>query len=269
MAQLRVTSAPLQGAVFALDGEYFTIGRAPGNHIQLPHPSISKQHAMLTRVNCVFKYWDLHSTNGTTVNGERTLFRQLEDGDRLVLGEIQLDFSRTSTGTPQPPPPVEINHTATQLIPGTVTKPRSLVAQSGATKATGRPPAPNTLIAVITPPPVPVAPVRPLPTTLSRLAPPQPEPVASHKELRAGQPIAATATCVEVPTPPKINAAVKASRHRLIYLVITMAGGITVGVGYSANNPALKFLGLFTAITGFIALLFTLRFGNILAPPRD
>ena len=56
-----------------------TVGRSPGNTIVLKHGSVSKRHARITYHNGQFWLEDLHSTNGTEVNGERIR------GQRIVL----------------------------------------------------------------------------------------------------------------------------------------------------------------------------------------
>ena len=111
MSQLRVTSSNLNGAVFVLDGEYFTLGREPDNHIQLTHTSVSKHHAILKIDDGDFKLFDLHSTNGIVVNGDRRVVAHLRDGDKIVLGEIELRFeannklAATQALSPLPPIP--------------------------------------------------------------------------------------------------------------------------------------------------------------------
>jgi pSer/pThr/pTyr-binding forkhead associated (FHA) protein len=98
--QLRVISAALKGAVFPITGEYFTLGRTPGNTIHLNHASVSKEHAMLTVDKGTYKLWDLHSTNGVTVNGETAVLRYLKVGDRIRLGEVELLFEISSPTLP-------------------------------------------------------------------------------------------------------------------------------------------------------------------------
>lgn len=90
MVQLRVTSPQLHGAVFVLHGDFFTIGRDPDNHIQLHHSSVSKHHALIKAEGDEFQLFDLHSTNGVIVNGRRCVVAHLRDGDRVLLGEIEL-----------------------------------------------------------------------------------------------------------------------------------------------------------------------------------
>src|SRR2546425_1886951 len=92
MSQLRVTSPTLSGAVFVLDGEYFTIGREPDNNIHLDHTSVSKQHAILKVDKGDFKLFDLHSTNGIIINGDRRVVAHLREGDKILLGEVELRF---------------------------------------------------------------------------------------------------------------------------------------------------------------------------------
>ncbi len=92
MPQLCVTSPILNGVVFELNGDYFTIGREPDNTLLLDHTSVSKHHAVLKMDNGDFELFDLHSTNGVIVNGESRVASYLRDGDRIVLGEVELRF---------------------------------------------------------------------------------------------------------------------------------------------------------------------------------
>jgi len=102
MARLRVTSALLRDQTFELRGEYFTIGREAGNTIRLDHTSVSKQHALLKVSGEDYLLLDLHSTNGIVVNGRRGVVHHLINGDRIVLGEIELRFETGQRGATQP-----------------------------------------------------------------------------------------------------------------------------------------------------------------------
>ena len=70
--------APLQAAarvpyVIQLgDKEKLTFGRDKGNDVVLDMPNVSAFHAQVTRVGRRYYITDLHSTNGTFVNGKRT-----------------------------------------------------------------------------------------------------------------------------------------------------------------------------------------------------
>ncbi len=77
------------------------IGRGPGNRIRIDDLSISLVHAEITvRPN---KYLstlkdvilrDLHSTNGTYINGTRIDYGNLRDGDRIRIGAHQFKLER-------------------------------------------------------------------------------------------------------------------------------------------------------------------------------
>lgn len=70
-----------------IDGR--TLDLAPLNHTR----SISREHALLARHGSHVLIRDLHSTNGTFLNGMRLSPRSsyiLKDGDELVLGGLRL-----------------------------------------------------------------------------------------------------------------------------------------------------------------------------------
>src|SRR5207244_10429198 len=66
------------------------VGRAPTCDLVINDTSVSRRHAELAvdARTCVVR--DLDSRNGTYVNGEQIVQSELRDGDRLVLGEVQL-----------------------------------------------------------------------------------------------------------------------------------------------------------------------------------
>lgn len=72
-----------------------TVGREPGNDVELPWDSeVSRLHAQLERVG---RDWvvmdDGLSRNGTYVNGERLVSRhRLKDGDVLLIGGTSMTF---------------------------------------------------------------------------------------------------------------------------------------------------------------------------------
>jgi phosphoserine phosphatase RsbU/P len=76
-----------------LDGERFVLGRHPDCDIVLDAASVSRQHAQIVRENMQFFVEDLHSRNGTFVNGRSITGRTLlEDGDRLKICDMALAF---------------------------------------------------------------------------------------------------------------------------------------------------------------------------------
>jgi pSer/pThr/pTyr-binding forkhead associated (FHA) protein len=69
------------------------IGRSEESNIRVQRPSVSRQHALISSGAAGFTIQDLHSQNGTYINGERiTESRMLNDGDRVVLGDAEFLF---------------------------------------------------------------------------------------------------------------------------------------------------------------------------------
>ena len=69
-----------------------SIGRTEGNDLVLNHPSVSRKHA---RVEARTNHWwivDLKSTNGVKVNGNLITEAQLNAGDKILVGSVQLDI---------------------------------------------------------------------------------------------------------------------------------------------------------------------------------
>ncbi len=69
MARLVLTCDGVDLVTHELVGDVITIGSAPLNHIVIDNPAVSAQHAILARVADSYRLKDLHSTNGTQVNG--------------------------------------------------------------------------------------------------------------------------------------------------------------------------------------------------------
>jgi len=84
-----------------------TIGRMPPNEIVIPHPKISRNHALIRRAGQGEYYLiDVGSTNGTLLNGRRVVTpMSLKDGDTIKLEDCTLVFR--AANVPQPPPPSE------------------------------------------------------------------------------------------------------------------------------------------------------------------
>lgn len=87
------------GAMLPLGPGVNWIGRGSDNTIQLPEPTVSRQHALLQiEPDGRAVLGDQHSTNGTFLNGTRLQPETrvaLADGDRLRIGStIVLKFSR-------------------------------------------------------------------------------------------------------------------------------------------------------------------------------
>ena len=75
-----------------LVGDVIMIGRSPLNHIVIDHPTVSAQHAILRRVGDSYWLKDLHSTNGTLINGISITDFELKYGDKIRFGSTVAIF---------------------------------------------------------------------------------------------------------------------------------------------------------------------------------
>ncbi|MGD9722572.1 MAG: SpoIIE family protein phosphatase [Pirellulales bacterium] len=76
-----------------LESDRIVLGRHPDCDIVLDAASVSRQHAQILRENGAYYIEDLHSRNGTFVNGQLIRGRQaLQDGDRLKICDLSLAF---------------------------------------------------------------------------------------------------------------------------------------------------------------------------------
>ena len=97
--KLLVDYAPSPGKHRALTfaKDRVSIGRAHSNDVRLSNPTrlVSRQHAEIRREEGGFWIVDLGSKNATLLNGrhiEADRPYALEHGDRLVLGDFQIEF---------------------------------------------------------------------------------------------------------------------------------------------------------------------------------
>jgi pSer/pThr/pTyr-binding forkhead associated (FHA) protein len=78
-----------------LPGNVKTIGRASRADFIVDAALVSRVHCRLSAGPGEIEAFDLSSTNGTYVNGERVTRGLLRDGDRLRIGAVELVVSRT------------------------------------------------------------------------------------------------------------------------------------------------------------------------------
>ena len=82
-----------------LERDGFTIGRKPDNDLAIEDHTVSSHHARIVRVQSVYFIEDLHSTNGTALNGKSIERAQLYDADVIAIGQHRIIFQ---DGTPAP-----------------------------------------------------------------------------------------------------------------------------------------------------------------------
>jgi len=83
--------------------ELADIGRdSKHNDISLDDRTISRQHARIREENREFVIYDLVSANGVSVNGETVQRQVLDNGDSIVMGQVELGFMQVQEEAPKP-----------------------------------------------------------------------------------------------------------------------------------------------------------------------
>jgi hypothetical protein len=80
--------------VIPLDKSLINIGRRLDNHIVIDDPRVSRNHAQIRVIKGRFVIFDLKSTGGTYVNGQRTSQIILYPGDVISLAGVTLVFGQ-------------------------------------------------------------------------------------------------------------------------------------------------------------------------------
>lgn len=80
--------------VFSLDHAVTNIGRRLDNHLVVDDPRVSRYHAQVRYVRGRFIIFDLNSTGGTFVNGQRTTQSALYPGDVISLAGLPIVFGQ-------------------------------------------------------------------------------------------------------------------------------------------------------------------------------
>ena len=89
---LIVHRGPSKGARFLLT-EIATIGRSPESEVFLDDVTVSRKHAIVSRLqDLAFHLKDLGSLNGTYVNGFSTMEVTLSSGDEIQIGKFHMLF---------------------------------------------------------------------------------------------------------------------------------------------------------------------------------
>jgi len=98
MAKLILTQAGKADTDLLLEQDRVTLGRRDDNTIVLDEGTVSGLHAIITRdADGNYTIEDQKSTNGSTVNGEKIGSVQLNSGDIIMLGQLRLIFSQSSS----------------------------------------------------------------------------------------------------------------------------------------------------------------------------
>lgn len=97
--RLEGRSEPILGRAWE-SGELLRVGRLPSLEIHLPDPSVSRTHAELAPRSGGWAVWDLGSSNGSYLNGERLGRAEapLRPGDQLQFGDVCLVVAEPHAG---------------------------------------------------------------------------------------------------------------------------------------------------------------------------
>jgi hypothetical protein len=79
---------------FPLQGHIVNIGRSPNNDLRLDDLKVSRSHAQLRAISGKYVIFDLDSTGGTFVNGQRVQQSQLYPGDVISLAGVPLVYGQ-------------------------------------------------------------------------------------------------------------------------------------------------------------------------------
>jgi hypothetical protein len=109
--------------VHPLTESVVNIGRRLENQLVIDDPRVSRNHAQLRAIKGRFVLFDLNSTGGTFVNGQRTSQTVLYPGDVISLAGVALIF-----GQDNPPPRPDMSGTSPlNPDPGTSERPTATV----------------------------------------------------------------------------------------------------------------------------------------------
>lgn len=92
MAKLIISRNGQAEQQIQLSKERMTLGRHPRNDIILAHPAVSGEHAAIVTILDDSFLEDLHSTNGTFVNGHRIGKHFLQHQDVIRMAKFELTF---------------------------------------------------------------------------------------------------------------------------------------------------------------------------------
>jgi hypothetical protein len=183
-----------------------TVGRADGNDFIIPDPSVSGRHCQILVDEAKTVLKDLHSTNGTYLNGAPVQESLLKDGQTVHLGSIKMIyFGGAGTAPPSSVPASASAPTTGPKRVSTVSIPVRMVARpvsTGVAVPAGKPAPPGPVapapviqkasapVTLVAPPsipaPVPAPPPPPIPATSAPpLAPPVPQNCNTHTKAPA------------------------------------------------------------------------------------
>src|SRR6516225_12409621 len=93
MASLTFVKGVNQGTTLTLEGDKFVLGRNADCQVVLNVPAVSREHAVIRKVQGKYYIEDMKSRNGTFVNNQEVTGRiLLKDNDRIKICDNLLAF---------------------------------------------------------------------------------------------------------------------------------------------------------------------------------
>ncbi|KAA0281361.1 MAG: DUF3662 domain-containing protein [Anaerolineales bacterium] len=114
--------------IYPLNLPVVNIGRRMDNQLVIDDPRVSRNHAQLRAIKGRFVVFDLNSTGGTFVNGQRTSQSVLYPGDVISLAGVALIF-----GQDNPPPQPDLKDTAPFKNRGSEERPTAVLNKDHST----------------------------------------------------------------------------------------------------------------------------------------
>ncbi|TDJ71522.1 MAG: FHA domain-containing protein [Planctomycetota bacterium] len=119
---LRFENGERRGETVPIAGERFTVGRKPGNSLQIVEGSVSGKHAELVMDAKGMLLRDLGSTNGTRVGDDRIIEMRVRPGAVLSFGNVRLtlltgDAAELGAGAAPAAPGVALDVTTVTSVP--------------------------------------------------------------------------------------------------------------------------------------------------------
>jgi len=102
--QLQILSGTQDRQTVSLKPGRYTIGRGDQAHIQIFSHQISRIHAEVIVEEDQVTVLDRGSANGTAVNGKFVTSSILKSGDKIMLGEVVIEYNLIGGGHPQTAP---------------------------------------------------------------------------------------------------------------------------------------------------------------------
>lgn len=162
-APVRPLFVEVDGAVAKVDQDRFVIGRVSKMcDLAIIDVNVSRQHCAIERRDGEYFMFDLGSTNGVLLDGQRVNDHRIQEGDTFVLSShrVRATFTAPSDTAPQPIVPVEPRGPA--RLPAVTGRMQAVPIESSSEPAAPiaerlAQPAPRLTAAHIEPAPAPVA----------------------------------------------------------------------------------------------------------------